>query len=62
MLAPESVVSETNALITNDGVVIGLLLTILGFVFYTNSSEHPFSRSSIALFRLYCFAISYRLY
>lgn len=42
MLAPESVVSETNALITNDGVVIGLLLAILGFVFYTNSSEHPF--------------------
>lgn len=42
MLAPESVVSETNALITNDGVVAGLLFAILGFVFYTNSSEHPF--------------------
>ncbi|RUO68872.1 DUF819 domain-containing protein [Idiomarina ramblicola] len=42
MLAPESVVSETNALITNDGVVAGLLFAILGFVFYTNSSDHPF--------------------
>ena len=41
MLAPESVVSQTNALITNDGVVAGLLFAILGFVFYTNTSEHP---------------------
>ncbi|MGB0895156.1 MAG: DUF819 domain-containing protein [Parashewanella sp.] len=31
-----------NALITNDATVLGLLAVILGFVFYTNSSSHPF--------------------
>lgn len=41
MLAPETAVTETSALITNDGVIIGLLMAILGFVFYTNNSDHP---------------------
>jgi len=30
------------ALITNDAVVFGLLMGVLGFVFYTSASEHPF--------------------
>lgn len=29
-------------LITNDATVLGLLAIILGFVFYTNQSQHPF--------------------
>jgi uncharacterized membrane protein len=29
-------------LVTNDAVVLGLLALILGFVFYTEKSEHPF--------------------
>jgi uncharacterized membrane protein len=33
---------ETQALVTNDAVVLGLLAVILGFVFYTEKSEHPF--------------------
>lgn len=33
--------AETTALITNDGVITGLLLAILGLVFYTQSSNHP---------------------
>ena len=41
MLAPETAVTETSALITNDGVIVGLLMAILGFVFYTNNSDHP---------------------
>ncbi|QSX34622.1 DUF819 family protein [Shewanella avicenniae] len=32
----------TTALVTNDATALGLLAAILGFVFYTNSSEHPF--------------------
>lgn len=30
------------ALVTNDAVALGILATILGFVFYTSSSHHPF--------------------
>jgi uncharacterized membrane protein len=30
------------ALITNDAVVLGLLMALLGFIFYTTSSTHPF--------------------
>lgn len=30
------------ALVTNDAVALGILATILGFVFYTSSSRHPF--------------------
>lgn len=30
------------ALVTNDAVALGILATILGFVFYTSSSSHPF--------------------
>lgn len=41
MLAAAPKVAETTALITNDGVIIGLLLAILGLVFYTHSSKHP---------------------
>ncbi len=29
-------------LITNDAIVFGLLMVLLGFVFYTSESEHPF--------------------
>ncbi|MEE2897726.1 MAG: DUF819 family protein [Gemmatimonadota bacterium] len=29
-------------LVTNDAVILGMLALILGFVFYTESSEHPF--------------------
>jgi len=29
-------------LVTNDAVVLGMLVLILGFVFYTEKSEHPF--------------------
>lgn len=41
MLAAAPAASETTALITNDGVITGLLLAILGLVFYTHSSNHP---------------------
>ena len=30
------------ALVTNDAVILGILALILGFVFYTEKSEHPF--------------------
>jgi len=33
---------ETGALVTNDAVTLGLLAVILGLVFYTESSRHPF--------------------
>lgn len=33
---------ESQPLVTNDAVVLGLLALILGFVFYTEKSEHPF--------------------
>ena len=32
----------TSALVTNDATALGLLAAILGFVFYTSSSPHPF--------------------
>jgi uncharacterized membrane protein len=32
---------ESHALITNDAVVLGLLMAILAFVFKTSSSDHP---------------------
>lgn len=32
---------ETTALITNEAAVLGLMALILGFVFYTEGSEHP---------------------
>lgn len=34
--------AEAQALLTNDAVVLGLLLVILAFVFATASSDHPF--------------------
>jgi hypothetical protein len=33
---------ESHALVQNDAVVLGLLALILGFVFYTEGSAHPF--------------------
>ncbi len=33
---------SSTALVTNDATGLGLLAVILGFVFYTNSSSHPF--------------------
>jgi uncharacterized membrane protein len=35
---------ESQALVQNDAVVLGLLALILGFVFYTERSAHPFWR------------------
>lgn len=32
----------STALVTNDATALGILATILGFVFYTSSSRHPF--------------------
>ena len=32
----------SEALVTNDAVILGFLALILGFVFYTENSEHPF--------------------
>ncbi|AUD61697.1 hypothetical protein AYJ58_20470 [Shewanella sp. Pdp11] len=32
----------STALVTNDATALGILTTILGFVFYTSSSSHPF--------------------
>ena len=32
----------STALVTNDAVALGILATILGFVFYTSTSSHPF--------------------
>ncbi|RDV15347.1 DUF819 family protein [Pontibacter diazotrophicus] len=37
-------VSEQTPLITNDAVVLGILVLILAFVFKTSSSKHPFFR------------------
>ncbi len=34
--------NDATALVTNDATGLGLLAVILGFVFYTNSSQHPF--------------------
>jgi hypothetical protein len=34
--------TEPPALITNDAVVLGILITILGLVFITSSSEKPY--------------------
>jgi uncharacterized membrane protein len=36
--------AHSTALITNDAVVLGLLALILGLVFYTERSEHPWCR------------------
>ena len=33
---------SSTALVTNDATGLGLLAVILGFVFYTNNSKHPF--------------------
>ena len=35
----------SQALIQNDGTVVGILALCLGFVFYTSNSAHPFWRS-----------------
>ncbi|MCH1929315.1 DUF819 family protein [Shewanella sp. A25] len=35
----------STALVTNDAVALGILATILGFVFYTSSSRHPMWQS-----------------
>jgi uncharacterized membrane protein len=34
----------SEALVTNDAVILGFLALILGFVFYTENSDHPFWR------------------
>ena len=36
-------------LVTNDAVILGMLALILGFVFYTESSEHPFWKKILHL-------------
>ncbi len=50
---------ESHALITNDAVVFGLLTLILGGVFYTSHSSHPFWRRfySIVPALLLCYFI-----
>jgi hypothetical protein len=35
-------IENPTALITNDTVVLGILMTILGLIFITSSSEKPF--------------------
>ena len=32
----------TSAMVSNDATALGILAVILGFVFYTSSSTHPF--------------------
>ncbi|MCL1058265.1 DUF819 family protein [Shewanella gelidimarina] len=34
--------SVTSALVTNDATALGILAVVLGFVFYTSNSSHPF--------------------
>ena len=33
---------STSAMVSNDATALGILAVILGFVFYTSSSTHPF--------------------
>lgn len=42
--------NESTALITNDAVVFGLLMILLGIVFKTNASEHPFWKKFYGIF------------
>lgn len=42
--------NESTALITNDAVVFGLLMLLLGFVFKTNASDHPFWKKFYGIF------------
>ena len=32
----------STAIVTNDATALGLLAAVLGFVFYTSNSKHPF--------------------
>ncbi|GAB3533932.1 DUF819 family protein [Pontibacter brevis] len=52
-------VSEQTPLITNDAVVLGILVLILAFVFKTSSSKHPFFRKfySVVPSVLMCYLI-----
>jgi hypothetical protein len=51
-------IENPTALITNDTVVLGILMTILGLIFITSSSEKPFKKFYSIVLR-YCCAISY---
>ncbi|WP_420579777.1 DUF819 domain-containing protein [Reichenbachiella sp.] len=42
--------NESTALITNDAVVFGLLMVLLGIVFKTNASSHPFWKKIYGIF------------
>lgn len=42
--------NESTAMITNDAVIFGLLMLLLGFVFKTNASSHPFWKKFYAIF------------
>ncbi|WP_422362232.1 DUF819 domain-containing protein [Reichenbachiella sp.] len=42
--------NESTALITNDAVVFGLLMVLLGIVFKTNASSHPFWKKFYGIF------------
>jgi uncharacterized membrane protein len=44
-------------LITNDAVVLGILMTILGLIFITSSSEKPFFKFGIVPSVLLCYFI-----
>lgn len=42
--------NESTAMITNDAVVFGLLMLLLGIVFKTNASDHPFWKKFYGIF------------
>lgn len=42
--------NESTAMITNDAVVFGLLMVLLGIVFKTNASDHPFWKKFYGIF------------
>jgi uncharacterized membrane protein len=52
-------IEQPTALITNDAVVLGVLITILGVIFITSSSEKPFFKKfySIVPSVLLCYFI-----
>jgi uncharacterized membrane protein len=49
-LAAMSGSSESTALITNDAIVLGLLISLLAVVFYTSSSQKPYFKKFYRIF------------
>ena len=53
--------NETNtALVTNDAVVLGILMAILAFIFYTSGSKISFWNNFTGSFPVSCFVILFR--